>query len=89
VVVYLPEGGLSDIWRKTIGVLVVDAEEEGGDGVLLADGKEDGERTKEMCGGKGGRLRAMHSDQRAGKPVKFVMVLSVVAGFPIQYTTKT
>ncbi len=39
------------ILGERLGVLVVDAEEEGGDGVLLADGKEDA-RTKEMCGEK-------------------------------------
>ncbi len=56
MVVYLPEGGLSDIWRKTIGVLVVDDEEEGGDGVLLADGEEDGENKRDVWRKKGGRL---------------------------------
>ncbi len=48
VVVYLPEGGLSDIWRKTIGVLVVDDEEQG-EGALLADGEEDMREQKRWC----------------------------------------
>jgi hypothetical protein len=84
---YFPRNGLAPlILGERLGVLVVDAEEEGGDGVLLTDGKEDSENKRDGVLKKGGPFAL---SPKGRKPVKFVMVLSVVAGFPIQYTTKT
>jgi hypothetical protein len=68
VVFYLPKGGLPLILGERLGGLVVDAEEEGGDGVLLADGTEDSDnKGDDVWRKKEAHLRSL---QRAGKPVK-------------------
>jgi hypothetical protein len=83
--IYPKEASLIFGGRLYVGVLVVDAEEEGGDGVLLADGKEDSENKRNGVLKKGGPFMSCALSPKGRKPVKFVMVLSCRLPYTVYY----